>query len=114
MRFQLPGCWLLAVAIAVVLPGCADEFSVVEPPTEMVFVDVESGSPVTAPPSTDLPAVHPDTGRRTLMPGLHCASCQKWHPAPPLEELQRPHTRRNAPPAKAPSPPMVPHRNAAR
>ncbi len=89
MRPESVICRLLAVAIAVGLAGCADESAVVEPPTEMVFVDVESGSPVTAPPSTDLPALHPETGRRTLMPGLYCPQCRQWHPAPPLEELQR-------------------------
>jgi hypothetical protein len=77
-------CGLLAVP-----SGCADDGASMTAPAEVVFVDLETKQPVLAPPAGDVPAPHPETGRRTLMPGLYCAHCQAWHAAPPLEELQR-------------------------
>lgn len=78
----------LTGGLLVALCGCADEAASTVP-AKVVFVDLESKQPVLAPPTGDVPAAHPETGRRTLMPGLYCEHCQAWHAAPPLEELQR-------------------------
>ena len=36
-------------------------------------------------PEQQTPAIHPQTGKATLMPGLYCEKCQKWQAAPPRE-----------------------------
>jgi hypothetical protein len=59
------------------------------PPAQSVYVDTRTGQVVRAEHSAALPAVNPGTGKRTLMPGLYCAECRKWYPAPPLEVRQR-------------------------
>ena len=56
---------------------------------EAMYIDSKTQATVVAPASTDTPAVHPVTGERTLMPALYCEKCERWHPAPPLETLQR-------------------------
>lgn len=56
---------------------------------QMVYVDTLSRKTFLGQPTEELPAVHPVTGQRTLMPGLYCAKCQAWYPAPPLEVRQR-------------------------
>lgn len=60
------------------------------PETTAVLVDSTSFDVVLLPemPSR-FPAVHPETGRPTLMPALNCPECRKWYPVPPLEELVR-------------------------
>lgn len=70
--------------------GCSAE----KPTTDstmglIVFVDLESREPVLDLATTEVPSVNPDTGRRTLMPGLYCPQCQRWHPAPAYDKLQR-------------------------
>jgi hypothetical protein len=55
----------------------------------VVYVDRETRRPVVLSGTVETPAVNPETGRRTLMPGLYCPQCQAWHPTPPLEVLQR-------------------------
>ena len=94
---------LLFALVACPLAGCAaDAASDDALPDTMVYVDSETRQPVVAERSAETPAVHPDTGRRTLMPGLFCTTCQKWHPAPPLEELQRNPEARQCPTCKGP------------
>lgn len=34
------------------------------------------------------PALHPKTGKRSLMLGMYCSGCKKWRPAPPMDVLQ--------------------------
>lgn len=80
---------ILAGGLLVVPCGCADDAPRIRAPAGVVFVDLETKQPVVAPRTSDVPAPHPETGRRTLMPGLYCERCKAWHAAPPLEELQR-------------------------
>lgn len=56
---------------------------------QMVYVDTVSRRTFLGQPTEELPAVHPESGQRTLMPGLYCAKCRAWYPAPPLEVRQR-------------------------
>jgi hypothetical protein len=58
-------------------------------PESIVYVDLETRRALVGPQSHEAPAIHPVTGRRTLMPGLYCPECQRWHPAPPFDTLQR-------------------------
>jgi hypothetical protein len=55
---------------------------------KMVFVCTKTGAAVVAD-KQQAPAVNPETGQRTLMPGLYCPKCKKWYPSPPLDVLQR-------------------------
>lgn len=56
---------------------------------QWVFVDTATRKTFLGQPTAELPAIHPETGKRTLMPGLYCPRCQEWYPAPPLEVRQR-------------------------
>ncbi len=72
------------------LCGCAEETaSQSAAAQQVVYFDVKSKTAIAAPRSSDVPAVNPKTGKRTLMPALYCAKCQRWHAAPPLEIRQR-------------------------
>lgn len=55
----------------------------------IVYVDLKTKQPVVQLACEEVPARHPETGKRTLMPGLYCPTCGRWHPAPPFETLQR-------------------------
>jgi hypothetical protein len=78
------------LAAAVCAAGCPSEPKPsAENSPDVVYVDTQSGAVVRGEPSAALPAVNPRTGRRTLMPGLYCAECRKWYPAPPLEVRHR-------------------------
>ena len=70
--------------------GCSDAPKAPdETASRMVYVDLKTRSPLVQPSTDEVPAVHPETGQRTLMPGLYCSSCERWHPAPAFETLQR-------------------------
>ena len=58
-------------------------------PGKMVFVDTKTMAPVVRSVADSLPAANPATGKRTLMPGLYCSTCQKWYPVPPPDEINR-------------------------
>src|SRR5687768_11317754 len=87
---QARNCVLGCAVLLLSSPGCSDR-SETEPVAakQVVYVDLETQQPVVAEASNEAPAVHPETGRRTLMPGLYCAQCERWYPSPPVEELQR-------------------------
>ena len=40
---------------------------------------------------------NPETGERTLIPGLYCEKCQKWKPVGPIEALQNGRSIRKCP-----------------
>ena len=80
----------LLLAAAGAAAGCQSKPAAeTTPPAHSVYVDTRTGQVVRAEHSVTLPAVNPGTGQRTLMPGLYCAECRKWYPAPPLEVRQR-------------------------
>lgn len=82
-------CFLtLITGFAALAAGCSTETEAVET-SKMVFFDTKTKRPVVAEASTETPAVHPKTGERTLLPAAYCPACKEWHPAPPLEEIQR-------------------------
>lgn len=83
LRGMLAGL-LTSLAVA----GCSGANGDAKDGATMVFVCTETGKVITAPPG-ETPALNPDTGRKTLMPGLYCAQCRKWYPSAPLEVAQR-------------------------
>ncbi|MBL8849436.1 MAG: hypothetical protein JNG89_07120 [Planctomycetaceae bacterium] len=89
--------------LLLMLSGCGGD-SVAESPVavQQVYFDVQSKRAVVAEASTETPAVHPETGRRTLMPALYCTQCAAWRAAPPLQELQRNPQARLCPKCKGP------------
>ncbi len=56
---------------------------------KMVYFDQETKAAVVSNIMTQTPAVHPATGRPTLVPASYCAKCQRWYPAPPIEVRER-------------------------
>lgn len=75
--------------MACLIGGCSDAPRTSDPVMgAIVYVDLETQLPVVQLATNDIPAVHPETGERTLMPGLYCPKCQRWHPAPAFDKLQ--------------------------
>lgn len=89
MILTLGGLWL---------GGCADSSSSTEKVPQVVFVCQESGE-VFIGPARPTPAVHPHTGRATIMPGLYSPQKKAWIAAPPLETQQRAAANSNQPEA---------------
>ncbi|MBX3443224.1 MAG: hypothetical protein KF774_12530 [Planctomyces sp.] len=56
---------------------------------ETVYYDTATKSTFVMERAFETPAVHPQTGRPTLVPAIHCPKCSQWRPTPPVEELQR-------------------------
>lgn len=56
---------------------------------QMVYFDRGTKKAVVYNISTELPALHPGTGKPTLDPASYCPHCKKWYPAPPLEVRER-------------------------
>ncbi len=83
-------CWLVLVATTA-LAGCGGS----EPPSQtgregkMVYVDTVTKKATVMEVADSFPATHPRTGKRTLMPALYCSKCSKWHPVPPLDQINR-------------------------
>src|SRR5690606_25985915 len=80
----------LAIVLVAMVAGCAPAPNRGDPPQGLiVFVDLKTSEPVINLATTEVPAVNPETGERTLMPGLYCRTCQRWHPTPAFDTLQR-------------------------
>lgn len=94
--------WAIPMLVAGVLPGCSEaNVSDAFPKQEIVYVCTETGKIVRGPAQAT-PAVNPDTGKKTLMPGLYCKTCDKWYPSPPLDVAQRNPTSRLCPKHRTP------------
>lgn len=52
-----------------------------------VYFDTATKRVVLAPLAVDFPAVHPATGKATLMPAMHCGKCDAWHPVPTPDQI---------------------------
>ena len=55
----------------------------------IVYIDTKTQETRLLPRQAQTPAINPQTGERTLVPGLYCKTCAKWYPSPPPEVLQR-------------------------
>lgn len=58
-------------------------------PAQVVMFDTATKQPYITHAADQYPAVHPGTGKPTLMPALYCPKCERWHVAPPPEEISR-------------------------
>jgi hypothetical protein len=93
----------LLLLLTGMLAGCGgDSAAESSAATQRVYFDTQTKRAVVADVSSETPAVHPETGRRTLMPALYCAQCTAWRAAPPLQELQRNPQARMCPKCKGP------------
>lgn len=77
-----------AVAASLTSGGCGGSLGSPPEVPRVVFVCKESGE-VFVGPARPTPAVHPVTGKATIMPGLYSPQKQVWMAAPPLETQQR-------------------------
>lgn len=69
--------------------GCGSSTSDGNAAGRMVLVDRETMAPFVMEASESLPAANPETGKRTLMPGLYCPQCQRWYPVPLPDQINR-------------------------
>jgi hypothetical protein len=104
LRFRLEAIMQrLIIPLLLLAAGCGGESEAKSAAqAQRVYFDSETKQAVAADMSPDIPALNPKTGRRTLMPALYCATCQQWHAAPPLAELQRNPKARMCPKCKGP------------
>lgn len=83
-------CTICFLVFCGTLPGCGGS----PPPAEskagrMVYFDLATKQPLVHDVATSFPAVHPQTGKPTLRPALYCPTCQKWYPAPDIDQVNR-------------------------
>lgn len=92
----------LAALALLMTAGCGKTEPDRETPKQIVYFDRATKKPVVAAAGDEVPAKHPVTGKRTLVPALYCKKCKKWYPAPPLDLQQRDPNARNCPRHKVP------------
>lgn len=92
----------LAALAVLSTAGCGKTEPEQQVPAEMVYFDRATKKPVVAAAGDEVPAKHPVTGKRTLVPALYCSKCKNWYPAPPLDLQQRDPNARNCPRHKIP------------
>jgi len=87
---QYTTCSLIVTLLfTATLAGCGGSESEPDPKAgKMVYVDTKTGKAFVGD-VTGTPAVHPQTGNRTLMAALYCPKCSIWHAVPPLEEINQ-------------------------
>jgi hypothetical protein len=68
--------------------GCSPDG---DPPTprQAVFIDAVTQQVVVAESSAQYPAIHPETGKATLMPAMHCPRCAAWRRVPTPDQLNQ-------------------------
>lgn len=86
MRFQYRS---LLISICVGVLGCGSAEPVNETHEKMVLVDTKTMNSVVQPFADSFPAINPQTGDRTLMPGLYCPVCKSWYPVPTADQINR-------------------------
>lgn len=83
------GAVMAAVVVSfaiVVAAGCGGRPPDVLNP-QGVYFDTATKRVVLAPLAVDFPAVHPATGKATLMPAMHCGKCDAWHQVPTPDQI---------------------------
>jgi hypothetical protein len=90
MLMNFRRCLLAVAVLGISLVGCggSDDVATSEA-SRAVYVDTKTMKAVVCDVVEDPPAVNPMTGNRTLMPALYCPSCLRWHPLPPLDQINR-------------------------
>ena len=72
--------WILMIVLTAIGIGCSGSESS-EPERRAVYFCRETQKPVVAAVQPT-PAVHPATGRKTLIRALYCLRCKKWRAIP--------------------------------
>ncbi len=81
---------LLLILFFAPLVGCnSEDASITEEVLWQVAYDQKSKQAFLVDSSVKLPATNPENSKSKLQPALYCASCEKWYPAPPMEQLNR-------------------------
>lgn len=82
---QRPAIGWWGPAILALAVGCSAD----PPPAQgpVVYVDRTTGEVVVAEPTSQYPAIHPETGEATLMPAMHCQACGAWRRVPTPEQF---------------------------
>lgn len=75
------------------IAGCGSEEIDAHRIDRMVYVDTKTNQPIVHEIVRPVPAVNPETGDRTLMPGLYCPTCKTWYAVPPPDQIN---SRQNA------------------
>lgn len=70
-------------------------------PSEIVYVDTKSGATFLIA-SRSSPQENPETGERTLVPGMYCSECQAWKAVGPQDNRQIRRTTMKCPIHKIP------------
>jgi uncharacterized protein YbaR (Trm112 family) len=78
---------IVCVLAGIGLAGCGSEEADTQPAGRMVYVDTKTRQPIVHEIVTPVPALNPETGERTLMPGLYCPACETWYPVPPPDQI---------------------------
>jgi hypothetical protein len=83
-------CILIVICSSLaMLAGCGGNDPPPNPKAgKMVYVDTKSKQAFIGR-IIDTPAINPRTGQPTLMPGLYCSKCSRWHPVPPLDKINQ-------------------------
>lgn len=86
--------WLIGMAFGILAAGCgtsppAAETAAVPASAEITYLDRESQQLVRGPRQEKSPAVHPTTGRATLVQAFYCPECREWQAGPPPELRSR-------------------------
>ena len=68
---------------------------------QIVHVDRETGKAFLVRARLS-PEVNPETGKRTLIPGMYCEKCKAWKPVGPIELLQTQRSIHKCPTHKIP------------
>jgi uncharacterized protein YbaR (Trm112 family) len=82
--------FLCLVVFSTFFVGCnSTEPTNVAEVTHKAAYDLKSKKAFAVESSVQLPTTNPEDPKSKLQPALYCTQCQKWYPAPPLEELNR-------------------------
>lgn len=77
------------VASVVLMVGCSQQQTTLAEVSDRVYFDIAMQQPMTLPVQMEIPAKHPQTGKKTIVPALYCPQCGRWYASPPAEVLQR-------------------------
>ncbi len=75
--------WTLVGCISL-LSGCGGESSAETTENNIPYLCTETNKLVYSHEQTT-PAIHPETGRATLVRALYCPKCKHWRPVPPTD-----------------------------
>ncbi len=82
---------ILILTTLLVVSGCGEAPTppAADQTNQMVYYDRVTRKPVVYNIAREFPAIHPATGKPTMVPACYCPKCQKWYPSPPLEIRER-------------------------